>query len=194
MNPLDHGGGADERIVGPEGAGAVARCPANAKPPPCNTLLTDVHANDRRFGRTGVQSSVLGQDVVGLDRVGVVIGHPLGAVGRARLLVGDAEVDQVTLRAESRVGQVAERDGHRRGEVEHVDRATAPDLSVYELPSEGVARPPVRVDRNDIGVAHQAQGRRIGIAPLDPSDQRRPVGCGLERLDVDSGSLDDLLQ
>ena len=79
--------------------------------------------------RAVVQAAALGQQVVAADRVGVVVGHPAGAVGAAGLLVGDGEVEQVARAAGTpRSASVAERHGHRRREVEHVDRAAAPHL------------------------------------------------------------------
>ena len=107
----------------------------------------------------------LGEHVVGVDRVPMVLGHPLGAPHAAGLLVGDAEVDQVALRAGTLRGQVPERDRHRRREVEHVDRAATPHLAVDQLAPERIVAPALGADRHDIGVAHQAQRRRDGSEP-----------------------------
>ena len=86
-----------------------------------------------------MQPAVFGEDVVGRDQVGVVLGQPPGAVGAAGLLVGDGEEDEVAAGPEARRGQMRHRHGHRRGEVQHVDRAATPDLAVDELAAEGVA-------------------------------------------------------
>ena len=49
-------------------------------------------------------------------------------MGAAGLLVGDGEEEQVAARPDAAVDEVAERDRHRRRQVEHVDRAAAPHL------------------------------------------------------------------
>ena len=68
-------------------------------------------------------------------------------------------------------GEVAERDRHRGREVEHVDRAAAPDLVVDDLARERIAAPAVGVDGHDVGVAHQQQRGRVRVAALDARDE-----------------------
>ena len=67
----------------------------------------------------------------------MMIGDPAGSVGTAGLLVGDREVHDVTAWSATALGQVLERHRHRRRQVEHVDRAAAPDL----LDAIGVGQP-----------------------------------------------------
>ena len=78
-----------------------------------------------------------------------------------------------------------ERDRHRGREIQHVDGTTAPHLSVDKFPAKGVARPATLVDRHNIGVAHQAQARRIRIAALDARHERTAARCRLEVLSIE---------
>ncbi len=55
---------------------------AHPQPAPGDALLADVDRDVRRLGRTAVQAAALGQHVVGADRVGLVVGHPLQRRGR----------------------------------------------------------------------------------------------------------------
>ena len=87
-------------------------------------------------------------------------------------------------------GQAAGGDGHRRGEVEHVDGAAPPDLAVDQLAAERVAPPPVGGDRHDVGVAHEQQGRRVGPPPLDPGHQAGSARGRLEALDVQARAVE----
>ena len=48
-----------------------------------------------------MEPAALGQEVVAADGVGVLVGDPSRAVGAARLLVGDGEVQEVALGAEA---------------------------------------------------------------------------------------------
>ena len=148
--------------------------------------------------RPGVESPALGQHVVGTDCVGVVVGHPSGAVGTAGLLVGHSEVDEVAGGSETAVCEVAERDRHRCGEVEHVDGAASPHLgpvgTVDDLAPERVLAPTGCVDRDDICVSHEAQARSGGVRSCDPSDDRHPTGRRFVALDLHAGTLDHLLE
>ncbi len=85
----------------------------------------------------------LGEDVVGPYRVEVHFEQVLGTLEAAGLLVGDGEKEQGASRPEPLFRKPADRDRHRRGLVQHVDRAASPHLTVDELASERVARPPV---------------------------------------------------
>ena len=141
-----------------------------------------------------VETAALGQQVVAADRVGVLVGDPARAVGAARLLVGDREVEQVALGPEAAPHERAEDDRHRRREVEHVDRAAAPHLAVDQLAAERVVPPAGGVDGHDVGVAHQAQRRRIGIGAGNAGDERGAARRRLPPLDVDAVALDVGLQ
>ena len=90
------------------------------------------------------------------------------------------------------VGEAPERDRHRRGEVEHVDRAAAPHEAVDDLGAERVARPAVGVHGHDVGVAHEQQARRVRVGALDPRDQARAPGLRLVALDVEAGAAEVL--
>ena len=113
----------------------------------------------------------------------MVVDHPLCAVLAARFLVGDGEVHERPARLPPAPGQVPEGDGHRRGDVEHVDRAAAPHLAVDQLAAERVAGPPVGIGGDDVRVAHQAERRGRGIAALDAGHDRPTAGTGVEPLD-----------
>ena len=93
----------------------------------------DQHREARPCRRRHLEPARLGEHVVGVHGVALVVEQPVGAPGAERLLVGDREVDQRALRAEPAVGEAAERDRLRRGEVEHVDRAAAPHEAVDDL-------------------------------------------------------------
>ena len=140
-DPLDDCGRLDQRVVGPERHGAVTGSAPDPQPPPRHPLLRHVDRDRRRLRRSDVEPAVLGEHVVRLDGVTGMIRHPLRAVVRPRFLVGNREEDQIAARTEPGVGEVPERDGHGCGEVQHVDRAPAPDLAVDELAAEGVVRP-----------------------------------------------------
>ena len=119
-----------------------------------------------------------------------MVNQPLGAVGAQRLLVGHREIDEAAARPEAGVGQMAGGDRHRGGQVEHVDRAPAPHHAVDELAAERVAVPAVGVDGDDVGVAHQQQRGRVGVATLDAGDEARPPRLGLVPLEVEPGALE----
>ena len=95
--------------------------------------------------------------MIGTHIIPVIFGHPFGAPHAAGFFVGDTEVDEVALGREAFVGELAEHDGHRRGEVEHVNCTSAPNFAVDDVGCERVVGPPVSVDRHDVGMAHEAQ-------------------------------------
>ena len=142
----------------------------------------------------GRPAAHLRQDVVAGNGVPVLVDHPLGTPAPAGLLVGDAEVDQRALRTKAGASKVLERGGHRRRDVEHVDRAAAPDLAVDDLAAERVARPGAAVDWYDIGVAHQAQRRRVGVGAVDPGDERPSARPRLETLHGEARAFEVRLQ
>ena len=61
---------------------------------------------------------------------------------------------------------------------------TSPSTS---SPPNGSRVPAGRRDRHDVGVAHEAQRRRVGVAALDAGDERAPAGRRLVALDVEAG-------
>src|SRR5207245_6162975 len=84
-----------------------------------------------------------------------------------------------SLRAEIALHQAPPGDVHRRGDVERVARATAPDLAVDQLAGEGIMPPAGRRDRDDVGVAHEVERRRSGIAARDAKHEARAARYGL---------------
>ena len=183
-DPLHDGGRRHQRVVGLERGAAVAGGAVHAELPPGHPLLADVDAHVGLLLRAAVQAAVLGEHEVRRDGVAVVVGHPPHPVRTAALLVGHGEVDQVALRAEAGGGEVLERDGHRGGEVQHVHRAAAPHLAVDQFAAERVAAPAGFVDGHDVGVAHQAQGGRVGVGALDAGHQRLALRRRPEGLEV----------
>jgi hypothetical protein len=145
-----------------------------------------VNRDDRRLGSPDVQAAVLREHVISADRVELVLGHPTGAVGAAVLLVGHGEQDQVAAWTEARIRQATERHCLRCGEVQHVDGAASPDLAVDQLSAERITRPAVRVHGHDVGVAHQAQRRSVGVRALDTGHQRNPPRRGFVALQVEA--------
>ena len=139
VDPPHDLGRLDQRVVGAERLGAVARDAADGQSAPVDALLTD---DDRQPGRAvGAdhrEAARLGDHVVGADVVGGVPAEPLGAEGGERLLVGDRGVGEIARRAEAASGEVPEAGCHGGGEVEHVDRSPPPDDAVDELAAEGV--------------------------------------------------------
>ena len=85
-------------------------------------------------------------------------------------------------------------DGHRRGEVEHVDGAASPHLAVDQLAAEGIVAPAVGVHRHDVGVPHQEQRGRGRVAALDARDEARASGRGFEALAVEPVAFEVGLQ
>ena len=200
LRPVDrqaahHLGGLDQRVVRAERHRAVGRGAGDAQPPPGDALLAGVHRDAAHAVLAdGGPSTDLGEHEVAGDRVPVVLAHPLRTPSAAGFLVGHAEVDQGALRPPARAGQLAERHGLRRGDVEHVDRAAAPHLAVDQFTAERILRPAVGVHRDDVGVAHQAQRRRRRIAALDARHHRRAAGSRGEVLDRHAGAFEVLLE
>ena len=120
----------------------------------------------------------------------MVLGHPLGAPHTTRLFISNAEIDEVAFGAKAFVGELTENDGHRGGEIEHVDRASPPDLAVDDLCSKRVVRPTVDIDRDDVGMAHQAQRRSVRIRSGDSSNHRVAAWTRRVGLDVDTGAFE----
>ena len=83
---------------------------------------------------------------------------------------------------------------HRRGEVEHVDRAASPHLAVDELTAEGIVPPSVGVRGHDVGVPHQQQRGRGRIGAFDARDEARSSGSGLVALDVETVTFEVRLE
>ena len=136
----------------------------------------------------------LGDEVVAAHVVGEVLGQPLGAMAAEGLLVGHADEQEVALGAESLVGQVAHRHGHRRREVEHVHRPPTPHLAVDDLAAEGVVAPVLAVGGDDIGVPEERQGGGVRVAALELGHQGGAPGEGLVQLHVEPSPLEQVAE
>ena len=106
-------------------------------------------------------------------------------MGAGCLFVGRADHDEGAGGPTGRSRQAADGDGHGRGEVEHVDRATTPDLTVDQVAPEGIAGP-ASGGGDHVEVTHQRQGRSRRVSPLEPHDDRPPPWGGLEGLQFDA--------
>ena len=173
-----------ERVVGPVGHRAVRRRAVDPEPTPQRALLVGQGGQAQAGRRVERHAARLGDHVVGADGVGLVLHEVLGAVRAARLLVGDTGVDERALRAEAGRGQLLHGHGHRARQVEHVDRAAAPQPAVDDLARERIVLPALLVHGHHVGVAEQAQARRARIAALDAAPRRssaRAPTCSARR-------------
>ena len=188
--------GLHQRVVRPVRHRAVAGRALDAEPPPGDALLADVHRDVQLVGplAAGHRAAVLGEAVVRPEGVPVPLDHMPRAEGAARLLVGAGEVDEGPPRPPPArpAGERLERDRLGGGEVQHVDRAAAPDLAVDQLAAERVARPGLGIDGHDVGVAHQAEGRGLRVGALDAGHQAGAARRVLRRvhLEVQSAALE----
>ena len=115
------------------------------------------------------------------------------------LFVGHREVDDVAGIPLAGSNDLAERDQHRRGQVQHVDGAAAPHLVDTvgrgdQLASKRVVGPAVGVGGHDVGMSAQAQVGRFGVGALVAGDERDPAGFGLEQLKVHAVALEFVAQ
>ena len=186
-----HLGRLHQRVVGTERHAAVRRGAPHPQRPPGDALLAGVHHHPAHTVGTDIRPATeLRQHVIAADGIPVLLAHPLGAPVAAGLLVGDAEVDEGALRLPTAARQLPKGHCHRRGDVQHVDGATAPHLAVDQLAAERVATPAGRVHRHHVGVPHQAQRGCRGVAALDARHHRPAPGQRLELFDTDTGTLE----
>ena len=169
---------------------AVTGRAVDADPAPADALLADGDPDALAGGGVLQDTAVLGDDVVAADGVALVLGEPPGAQRAAGLLVGDGEEQERAARPAPRRRQASRRHRHRGGEVEHVDGAPTPHHAVDELAAERVALPALGIDRHDVGVAHEHQGRGGRVGALEPGHQRRPPGQRLERLHLHAAAVE----
>ena len=154
-----HLGRLHQGVVGLVGLRAVAGGAPHGDAAPVAALLAHHH---RQLGARRAlhrDAAGLGEDVVGPHGVELVVGQVPGAPRAGGLLVGDGGEHQRAVGPPPACGQAADRHRHRRGEVQHVDRAPAPHLAVDQLAAEGVARPALLADRDDVEVAEQGERR-----------------------------------
>ena len=87
-------------------------------------------------------------------------------------------------------------DGHRRGQVEHVDRATPPHDAVLDLGAEGIARPLGLVDGHDVRVPHEGQGRAgaAGVRALHRDHEGRATRVRGDAFDGHGQAREEILE
>ena len=86
------------------------------------------------------------------------------------------------------------RNRHRRGEVQHVNCAPAPHLTVNEFATKRVAAPTIRAHRHHIGMSHQAETRSIWVAAFDAGNHRPPAGGCVVDLDIETRPFNEIHQ
>ena len=174
----------------------MPRGPLHLQAPPGHALLADVDGDVQRVAvrRATDRPPILGQDVVRPERVPVRLAHMASAERAASLLVGAGEVDETPTRPPPPwpPGQRLQSHGLGSREIQHVERPSPPHLTVHQLSPEGITRPRLRIDRDDIGVAHQAQRRRRRVTALDAGYQARPARGrrGVVDLEVEPAALE----
>ena len=87
-----------QRVVGAERHRRMARRARHAQGAPEGALLADDHRQAHASAEVHGEAAGLGEHVVGDDVLALVVDEVVGAVGAERLLVGDAEVDERSLR------------------------------------------------------------------------------------------------
>lgn len=91
--------------------------------------------------------------------------HPAGS-----LLIRGGDENEIALELSLFPDQFRERDGLRRGRVQHVDRSPAPDITAPYLAAEGARGPVLFVHRDHIKVAHVGERGRIRVFTLHTDD------------------------
>src|SRR5439155_26509820 len=115
--------------------------PLLTKAPPVRALPRGHDRQLRARSDRHAHAAELGHEIVALHVVPGVFGEPLRTPGPERLLIRDGRIDERALRPEVALKKALQRDGHRRGDVEHVDRAASPYLAVDELAGERIVLP-----------------------------------------------------
>ena len=135
---------------------------------PGDTFLCDIQREcGAGWGLAG-HAAPLGDHIVSLDSVEVVVEHPPRAPVASCFFVGHTKEDQITFGSKSRGRQVFKGNSHASGLAQHIDGASAPDLTINELTCKRITTPARRCHRHNVGVSHQAQRRGVGIAAFDP--------------------------
>ena len=109
-----------------------------------------------------VRPSHFGQGRVPREGVRPVLADPRDAEPSSCFLVSGGHEHQGTRRRIAvlgAAGDLASHDGHRGGQVEHVDRAAPPHDVVLDVRAERIARPLGLVDGHDVRVPEEGQGR-----------------------------------
>ena len=117
--------------------------------------------------------SHFGQGRVPREGVRPVFADPRDTEPSSRFLVRGGYEHQGTRRRIAvlgAAGDLAGHDGHRGGQVEHVDRAAPPHDVVLDLRAERFARPLALVDGHDVRVPEEGQ-RRAGAARIRALDR-----------------------
>ena len=124
-----------------------------------------------------VRSSHFGQGSVPREGVRPVLADPRDAESASGFLVCGGHEHQGTRGRIAVLGaarDLAGDDGHRGGQVEHVDGAAPPHDVVLDLRAERIARPLGRIHGHDVRVPEERQGRAgaAGIRTLDRDHER----------------------
>ena len=108
--------------------------------------------------------------------------EPRRAEVDAHLLVRGEREDDVAGGSHALTRQRGERDRSRGDVTLHVEGAASPDLAVDEVARPGVAGPLGRLREHRVGMGQQDEPGPV--APLEPRDDVRAVGCLRDELRV----------
>ena len=106
----------------------------------------------------------------------------LGTVDAAVLLVGEEREHEVALRGSAGAQQVGGGREDHRVHVLHVHGAAAPEHPVADLPRERIDRPVRGIGGDHVEVAMDDEGRLLGVAARDASDDARATRVGVDQL------------
>ena len=120
-----------------------------------------------------VCASHFGQGSVPREGVRPVLADPRDAEPASGFLIGGGHEHQGArgrIAVLGAAGDLAGHDGHRGGQVEHVDRAAPPHDVVLDVRAERIARPLGLVDGHDVRVPEEGQ-RRAGAERIRTLDR-----------------------
>ncbi|CAB4940281.1 unannotated protein [freshwater metagenome] len=165
----------------------VAGLAVRIDPDGAGALLAHGHLDDQPTVAQGErEAATLVEGEVGGD-VRPLVDQPVHAdLGRAVLLVGDDEQEQVAAATPARASQGGERRGPCGHLVLHVDRAASPQVAVIvEDSGEGWVCPVARVGGDDVAVPDEGE-RRPATRSGDASEEVGPRGVACHDLDLDA--------
>jgi hypothetical protein len=84
------------------------------------------------------------------QELGMVLEHPLRTLVASRLLVRGHEHDHLARRRSPRTGERGHRFGVHDRNALHVEGTASPHRAVVDLPSEGISRPSLALDRDHV--------------------------------------------
>ena len=165
---------------------AVARVAPDVQAALGGTLFADNHDDAiASAAPTNMRPSHFGEGRVPREGVRLVVADPRDAESSSRLLVGGGHEHQGTRGRRaflSAASDLAGHDGHRGGQVEHVDGAAPPHDVVLNLRAERIARPFRRIHGHDVRVPEEGQ-RRAGAARIRSFDRDHEGGAARMRGD-----------